>query len=170
MINKYLCLTLMLISFFSLAQDAKEEQAINKVLDQFHQAAANANAKVYLNSLTEDAIFLGTDASERWTKQQFSAFVLPYFNQGKGWLYEVKERNISLLKQNSIAFFDEVLENSKYGYCRGSGVLVQTNDGWKISQYSLSILVPNDATEQVIEQIKHYAQQTKDQQRNEQQQ
>ena len=68
------------------------------MLDVFHQAAANADAKVYLNSLTDDAIFLGTDANERWDKQQFTDFVLPYFNQEKGWLYVMKERNISLLK------------------------------------------------------------------------
>ena len=154
--SKYLWIILTCVSFFSVAQSAKEEQAINKVLDQFHQAAANANAKVYLNSLTDDAIFLGTDASERWTKQQFTAFVLPYFDQGKGWLYVAKDRNISILKQGSVAFFDEVLENSKYGYCRGSGVLIQTNQGWKISQYSLSITVPNDIAKKVVGEIKSY--------------
>ena len=164
MISKTLWIALTFVSFFSMAQGAKEEQAINKVLDQFHQAAANADAPVYLTSLTDDAIFLGTDASERWTKQQFTAFVLPYFNQGKGWVYVVKERNISLLNQNSVAFFDEILENSNYGYCRGSGVLVQTSQGWKISQYSLSLLVPNGVANKVVEQIKHY-----DQQKNEQQ-
>ena len=159
MISKYLWIILTCVSFLSVAQSAKEEQSINKVLDQFHQAAANANAQVYLNSLTDDAIFLGTDASERWTKQQFTAFVLPYFDQGKGWLYVAKDRNISILKQGSVAFFDEVLENSKYGYCRGSGVLIQTNQGWKISQYSLSILVPNGVAVQVTEKIKNYEQQ-----------
>ena len=159
MISKYLWMILAFVSFFVVAQSAKEEQAINKVLDQFHQAAANANAQVYLNSLTDDAIFLGTDASERWTKQQFTAFVLPYFDQGKGWLYVAKDRNINILKQNSVAFFDEVLENSKYGYCRGSGVLIQTKQGWKISQYSLSILVPNGVAVQITEKIKNYEQQ-----------
>lgn len=158
MISKTLLIALTFISFFSMAQEAKEEQAINKALDQFHQAAAEANTQVYLGSLTKDAIFLGTDASERWTKQQFTAFVLPYFKQGKGWLYVVKERNISLLNQKSIAFFDEVLENSKYGFCRGSGVLVQTSEGWKISQYSLSLLVPNGVANKVAKQIKNYEQ------------
>jgi hypothetical protein len=84
---------------------------------------------------------------------------LPYFEQGKGWLYVAKERNISLLNQNAIAFFDEVLENSKYGSCRGSGVLVHTNQGWKISQYSLSLLVPNGAIDAVAKEINNYDQQ-----------
>mgnify|MGYP000653840822 CR=1 FL=1 len=165
MISKTPWVALIFVSFFSIAQSMKEEQAINKVLDQFHQAAANANAQVYLGSLTDDAIFLGTDASERWTKEQFTAFVLPYFNQDKGWLYLAKERNISLLNQSSVAFFDEVLENSNYGLCRGSGVLVLTSEGWKISQYSLSILVPNGVANQVTEQIKHYHQQKNEHQK-----
>jgi len=147
---------LIFISFASAAQASKEEQIISLTLDNFHQAAAEANAKVYLNLLADDAIFLGTDASERWSKKQFSDFVLPYFNLGKGWLYEVKARNVSLLESNSVAFFDEILENKNYGRCRGSGVLIKTSQGWKISQYTLSIMVPNEVAKEVVEQIKSY--------------
>ena len=156
MTNKYLLLALMLMSFFSVAHDNEAEQAIANSLEQFHQAAAQANAQVYLDLLTEDAIFLGTDASERWTKKQFTAFVLPHFNQGSGWLYLVKKRNISLVENTKVAFFDEILENHKYGYCRGSGVLINTKDGWKISQYNLSLLVPNGVAKKVVKQIKHF--------------
>jgi hypothetical protein len=159
MISKTLWIAFTFVSFLSMAQGTKDEQLINELLDNFHQAAAEAKTEVYLSSLTEDAIFLGTDGNERWNKQQFTAYVLPYFNQDKGWLYVVKERNISLLKQNTVAFFDEILENSTYGYCRGSGVLVQTSKGWKISQYSLSVLVPNDVAKKITEQIKNYEQQ-----------
>lgn len=153
---QYLWVIFTCMSFVAQAQQAKEEQAIDKVLSEFHQAAADANAKIYLNLLTDDAIFLGTDATERWTKTQFTDFVLPYFNQGKGWVYVAKERNVSLLSQHKVAFFDEVLENKKYGYCRGSGVLVQTDQGWKISQYNLTFLVPNDIAEQVAATIQTY--------------
>ncbi len=154
MTNKFLYLIFIFISFASSAQVTKEEQIISLTLDKFHQAAAEANAEVYLSLLANDAVFLGTDASERWTKKQFSAFVLPYFNQGKGWLYEMKDRNISLLGDNLVAFFDEILENENYGRCRGTGVLIKTNQGWKISQYNLSIMVPNDVAKKVVEQIK----------------
>ena len=159
MAKKYLWILFLLMSFTSSAQEAHIEGEINKVLDSFHQAAANAKAEQYLTLLTDDAIFLGTDANERWNKKQFTDFVLPYFNQGKGWLYVAKERNISLLEGNSVAFFDEILENKNYGNCRGSGVLVKTVQGWKISQYSLSLLVPNDVAKKVVEQIRHYEQQ-----------
>lgn len=160
MTNRYLSiLFVVMTSFFSSAQAANTEKIVSDVLNAFHQAAAKANAKEYLDLLNDDAIFLGTDASERWTKKQFTEFVLPYFEQGKGWLYVATERNISFSQNNTMAFFDEVLMNKSYGRCRGSGVLVNTKSGWKISQYSLSFLVPNDIASQVTEKIKNYEQQ-----------
>lgn len=156
MIKKILWTVLLCISFVTYGQNIKENKEINQVLDQFHHAAAKADAKVYLNALTDDAIFLGTDASERWTKPQFTAFVLPYFNKGKGWLYEPKDRNISLQQHNSTAFFDEILENKKYGLCRGTGVMTRTTHGWKISQYSLSLMVPNDLAGEITTTIKNF--------------
>ena len=132
--------------------------AINGVLNNFHQAAADAQAKPYFNLLSQDAIFLGTDAIERWSKAEFKAFVVPYFSQGKGWLYTPVERNISVIKQGQVAFFDEILFSKSYGTCRGSGLLVKTNQGWKISQYNLSIPMPNGLAKALVKQIKAFEQ------------
>ena len=131
---------------------------IENVLDNFHQAAANANYKQYFNILTEDAIFLGTAPKERWTKESFSQFAKPHFNKGKGWAYVPVTRNISMLAQGNIAFFDEELKNESYGDCRGSGVIIKTSDGWKIAQYNLSIPLPNEITQGVVKQIEQYKQ------------
>ena len=84
---KYYVLILLFTSFMSGAEEITEKQAVASILDQFHQAAADANTDKYLNLLHDDAIFLGTDASERWTKKQFTTFVQPYFSQGKGWSF-----------------------------------------------------------------------------------
>lgn len=153
---KYYVLIFLFASFMSGAEDITEKQAVSSILDQFHQAATDANADKYLNLLHDDAVFLGTDASERWTKEQFTTFVQPYFAQGKGWSYVSKQRNVSLLPINNIAFFDELLHNNNYGTCRGTGVLIKTKDGWKISQYNLSLPVPNDITKDVVKAIKTY--------------
>jgi len=138
------------------AEEITEKQAVASILDQFHQAAADANADKYLGLLHNEAVFLGTDASERWTKEQFTQFVQPYFTQGKGWSYVSKQRNINLLTKNSIAFFDELLHNKHYGTCRGTGLLIKTNQGWKISQYSLSLPVPNDIAKDIVKVVKTY--------------
>ncbi|WDE04713.1 nuclear transport factor 2 family protein [Thalassomonas viridans] len=128
-------------------------QEVARVLDDFHRAAARADMQTYLGLMTKDAVFLGTDAGERWDKQAFSEFVEPYFSQGKGWLYRPQERHITQSGKN-MAFFDELLSNESYGVCRGSGVLVKTAAGWKIAQYNLSIPLPNAIAKQVVKQIK----------------
>lgn len=135
--------------------------AIEKTLDSFHQAAAVADGKTYFNLLTSDAVFLGTDATERWTKTQFKAFALPYFNQGRGWLYTPTQRYISLNKSSTVAFFDELLDNKNYGVCRGSGVLWLTNEGWKIAQYNLSIPMPNALADDLVKKIQTYTRENK---------
>ena len=137
---------------------ATDEESIDNVLNSFHQAAANAQAKPYFNLLSQDAIFLGTDASERWSKEEFKAFVEPYFSKGTGWLYTPTERNISLVKQGQVAFFDELLFSESYGTCRGSGVLIKTKADWKISQYNLSIPMPNGLAKALVKQIKAFEQ------------
>jgi ketosteroid isomerase-like protein len=153
---KYFALILSLTSVMSDARDITEKQAVAFVLDQFHQAASNANADEYLNLLDDQAIFLGTDVTERWTKKQFTQFVQPYFDEGKGWSYVSQQRNISLLRINKVAFFDEILNHEQYGTCRGTGVLVKTKQGWKISQYNLSFPIPNDIAKNIVKAIKVY--------------
>jgi hypothetical protein len=39
-------------------------------------------------------------------------------------------------------------------------VLVKTNDGWKILQYNLSVVVPNDISSSVVKTIKKFRQLT----------
>jgi hypothetical protein len=142
-------------SFFATATVPVNSE-LDAVLDSFHQAAGEANEEKYLGLLAEDAIFLGTDSAERWNKSEFSAFVKPYFSQGQGWLYQPIKRHITPTQARNIFFFDELLENKSYGRCRGSGLLINTENGWKILQYNLSIPVPNAIALQVVASIKGY--------------
>lgn len=132
------------------------DEEINKSLDAFHRAAAVADFDTYIGLLSQDAIFLGTDGSERWTKTEFSTFVKPYFEKGQGWLYVPTERNISYIASTQVVYFDEILTNESYGETRGSGVMVKTEEGWKIAQYNLSIPMPNAMAKALVEQIKRY--------------
>jgi hypothetical protein len=153
--TKFLALALLIIISFN-AYCQNDKQKIEQVLDIFHQAAADANQKVYLESMTDNAVFLGTDASERWTKLQFSAFVKPYFSKGKGWLYTPVERNITLVTGQNSAYFDELLDSASYGKCRGTGLLLKTKLGWKIAQYSLSVPLPNPIAKDLVREIKKF--------------
>ncbi len=163
--KKYVFMMLILSNVFTYtlahaneaySHQQNEKQAIETVLNSFHQAAATANGKKYFDLLTEDSVFLGTDASERWTKKQFKAFALPYFSKGKGWLYTPIQRHINLHENGKVAFFDELLTNATYGQCRGTGVLWLTDQGWKIAQYNLSIPMPNAIAGDLVKQIQSY--------------
>ena len=146
----FLALTLLLFSFTSYTNDEnKEQEQINSVLNNWHKAAADANAKLYFEALTEDAIFIGTDATENWNKKQFEAFAKPYFDKGKAWDFKPLERHIYLSKDQKTAWFDELLD-TWMKVCRGSGVMVKVGNEWKIQHYVLSMTVPNDNTNEVI--------------------
>ncbi len=130
------------------------KEAVNQVLDGFHQAASEADQKAYFALFHEQGIFLGTDATERWTKADFEDFARPYFRQGIGWSYYPRARHLYFSQDQKTAWFDELLDHDTYGECRGTGVLVLTDDGWKIIQYHLTFPIPNEVVDSVIERIK----------------
>lgn len=130
------------------AQDNPETQ-INNTLNGWHKAAAEANYKNYFDTLTDDAVFIGTDATENWNKPAFQDFAKPYFDKGKAWSFTALERHIYLSKDKKTAWFDELLD-TQMKICRGSGILVFINNQWKIKHYVLSMTIPNDNSDQVI--------------------
>ena len=134
---------------------------VDKTLNEFHQAAAEAKFDEYFSHFAKDGIFIGTDASERWTVETFKAYVAPFFSKGKGWKYTPKIRHISFSPDQKIAWFDEILESASYGTSRGTGVLVLEKADWKISQYQLGFPIPNELAGKFTEEIKAYEAQPK---------
>lgn len=123
---------------------------INLILDNWHKAAGQANFNAYFDVLTEDAIYIGTDPTENWNKDEFIKFSKPYFDKGKAWNFTALERNIYFSSDMKMAWFDELL-NTQMKICRGSGVLVRDEKGsWKIKHYVLSMTIPNDNTDEVV--------------------
>ena len=77
------------------------------------------------------------------------AWAKPIFDKGRAWDFTAMERHIYFDKTGTLAWFDELL-NTQMKICRGSGVLVKQGDDWKVQQYILSTMVPNDQLDQVI--------------------
>jgi hypothetical protein len=127
---------------------------VAETLDHFHQAASKADAATYFDLFAPEGVFIGTDATERWTVEEFKKYAMPHFSKGKGWTYVPKSRHIDLAPGGDVAWFDEILESKSYGTCRGSGVLRRINNQWKISQYHLTIPVPNELAESVVKMIR----------------
>lgn len=147
--TKKIILLLLLILINNLQAQEKSKQEINTTLNHWHQAAAAANFKDYFSVLTEDAFYIGTDASENWNKTDFQAFAKPYFDKGKAWNFTPIERHIYLSDNGKIAWFDELLD-THMKICRGSGVLIRIKNVWKIKHYVLSMTIPNENTNEVV--------------------
>ena len=135
--------------FVQAQQSIGAKEQITSVLDQWHKAAADASFDTYFSLMDQQSIFIGTDAEELWNKQEFMDFAKPYFDRGKAWSFTSVERNIYMDENQKYAWFDELL-STQMELCRGSGILMLTDQGWKIRHYVLSIAVPNEDVDQLV--------------------
>ena len=118
------------------------------VLDALHARAAAADFEGYFDLYTDDAVFLGTDATERWPVAEFREYTRARFATGVGWTYAPVERHLA--GTGDVIWFDELLEGEALGPCRGTGVLRRVDGRWRIAHYSLTVLVPNEIVEDVV--------------------
>ena len=126
------------------------DPAIGKLLDAWHHAAATADEDVSFGSMADDAIYLGTDATERCTRVEFMAWGKKYFERESAWSFEPYNRTIYVSSDGQFAWFEELLK-TWMGVCRGSGVLTCDTEGkWKIQHYNLAVTVPNDLMQDFI--------------------
>lgn len=136
----------------------KPTHSVDEVMDLWHMAASKADYEGYFGSFTSDSsIFMGTDATERWTIGEFKEWAKPYFDRGSAWTNVPKFRKVYYNSDSTVAWFDEELATVAYGELRGSGVLVLGKNGWTIDHYNLAIPIPNDLAKGFIAKMKEYA-------------
>lgn len=145
--NRLTLLLFSLLSFYMTAQNSSD--MVSKLMNDWHKAAAEANFNEYFSKMHSNAVYMGTDATERWNKADFMSYSKPYFDKGKAWNFKTLKRNITFSKDKKTAWIDELLD-TQMKICRGSGVLIYEKKQWKIIQYVLSMTVPNDKTTEVI--------------------
>lgn len=153
-----LLLFFILTIFFNItqAQDVIKHDSLLIVnadgfVAEWHKNAADADL-VYFDKIAVDGIYIGTDATELWTKDEFYSWGKKYFDRGKAWSFTTISRNIHLSGDRKYAWFDELLETGM-GLCRASGVLRAVDDSWEIVHYHLSITIPNESVDDVKEII-----------------
>lgn len=156
---KKIILTLLFLSLITACKKEKTtsnseetkltKQHINNIVNNWHKAASEANFENYFNIMDSISVFIGTDATENWSKSEFSKFSKPYFNKGNAWSFQPLERNIYINKNQDFAWFDELL-NTWMGVSRGSGVLEKKGGKWKLKHYVLSVTTPNDNINEII--------------------
>src|SRR5579863_5298666 len=129
------------------------QQQVAAVLDDCHQAASVAAEARYFGYFAPNGVFMGTDATERWTVAEFREWAKPQFRRKAAWSFKPRERHVELSADRRTAWFDEMLDTPNLGLCRGSGVLVLTGGKWKIAQYNLSVPIPNALVNGIVKQI-----------------
>jgi ketosteroid isomerase-like protein len=140
--------------FLAAAATQPNAADVNRVMDDWHKAAADADEARYFGFAAPEFVFLGTDATERWDLASFRAFAHPYFAKGKAWTFLPRDRHVTLSPGGDVAWFDEKLDSASYGECRGSGVLRKIGGSWKIAHYNLTIPIPNELAKEFVARIR----------------
>ncbi len=77
---KYLLLSLVMLAAATAAVANDDRDAVNQTLNALHHNASVADLDEYFSLYHDSAIFIGTDASEVWTKEAFKAYAKPHFD------------------------------------------------------------------------------------------
>ena len=136
-----------------LTESPNNRADIDTLLNQWHHAAATADADGFFGKMTPDGIYLGTDATERWLRDELRDWSKKFFDREVAWVFRPYDREIYFSKDGQTAWFEELLDTPHMGICRGSGVLSLTTEGWKIKHYDLALMVPNEKMKAVQETL-----------------
>ena len=132
-----------------------ESFRVSIALADLHDAASKADGTRYFNHFAADAVFMGKGDGERWTLDEWKNFADPYFSKGNGWTYFARQRKIKVAADGKTASFVEQLDNGSAGETSGTGVLLRTDAGWKITQYNLA---SEDLEKALVEMIQKQSQ------------
>ena len=122
--------------------DADFRKQVNAFVDRWHDDAANTRPD-YFDKIAPQGVYIGTDKTEVWTRDQFKAWAKPYWDKKKAWSFTAQKRNVYFSPDRKYVWFDEQL-NTQMGTCQASGVLRNTGKGFLIEHYQLSLAVPNE--------------------------
>lgn len=148
MVRKVLFVGFVVFSLVGFAQN-KHEKTLNQLLDAWHLDATKADFNAYFGKTDASFVFLGTAPGERWNKQQFMDFSLPYFQKGKAWDFKASNRKWQFSSDSTMAWFDEDLDTWMKS-CRGSGIVRYDGLEWKIVYYNLTVLIENEKIKEFI--------------------
>jgi hypothetical protein len=138
--------------FLSLVGAARAEtdpvlaRQVNAFVDEWHDDAANARM-AYFDKMAKDGVYIGTDRTELWQRDDFKSWAKKYFERKSAWSFKATRRNV--YASGDLIWFDELLDTPNMGHCMASGVIRKTRDGFEIMHYQLSMAVPNEVNDKV---------------------
>ena len=145
------------------AQDAPVTAPLDTLLDRWHRAAATADSATFFGTMSADAVYLGTDAAERWTRDSMARWAAPYFRRDTAWAFTPLHREWYFADDGRTAWFEEHLDSPHMGVVRGSGVATRVRESgalsgvgsaWELRHYNLALAVPNERMDAVQEAMR----------------
>ncbi|HYD90904.1 MAG TPA: nuclear transport factor 2 family protein, partial [Flavobacterium sp.] len=133
--------------------EEKEKLIIDSLMNSWHQAAARGDEEAFFGAMTEDGVYIGTDATERWTRDELKSWSARFFERDTAWSFIPVSRNIHIGDDGKTAWLDELLD-TWMGTCRSTAILTHEEGRWAIKYYHLSIAVPNEKVDGYLELIK----------------
>ncbi|MFZ6673600.1 nuclear transport factor 2 family protein [Undibacterium sp. Xuan67W] len=138
----------------SQAEQPAEIKALHVFLDEWHDDAAHSRL-AYFDKIAKNGVYIGTDKTERWTRDEFKAWGKVHFERPSAWAFKAINRHIAMSSDKTWFWFDEQLA-TQMGICQASGVVHKTDKGFEIEHYQLSIAVPNPLVNQLVDSIKKF--------------
>ena len=148
----FLSLSSSLVGVAHAETDAALAKQVNAFVDEWHDDADNARM-AYFDKMAQDGVYIGTDRSELWRRDEFKAWAKKFFERKSAWSFKATRRNVYASADKSVIWFDELLDTPNMGPCMASGVIRKTAKGFEIVHYQLSMAVPNEVAGQVTKLI-----------------
>ena len=134
--------------------DADVTSRVNAFVDAWHQDAAHARP-AFFDKIASDGIYIGTDKTERWTREAFREWAKPAFARPVAWAFTPLHRNVRVSPDRTFVWFDEQVRSSM-GILQATGVMRPAADSFEMVHYQLSIAVPNEIIPEVTGAIKAF--------------
>ncbi|SMG38436.1 SnoaL-like domain-containing protein [Marivirga sericea] len=146
--KKLLALSLFLMPFGVFAQSPTK--TINQFMDNWHKAAATADEEKFFGSMTENGVYLGTDKTEKWTRDEMAKWADEHFQKESAWSFKAISRDVYFSEDGKTAWLNEKLD-TWMGVCKGTAILVLKDNSWKIALYDLSVTIDNEKIDAFLE-------------------
>jgi len=134
--------------------DADVTSRVNAFVDAWHQDAAHARP-AFFDKIASDGIYIGTDKTERWTREAFREWAKPAFARPVAWAFTPLHRNVRVSPDRTFVWFDQQVRSSM-GILQATGVMRPAADSFEMVHYQLSIAVPNEIIPEVTGAIKAF--------------
>jgi hypothetical protein len=145
---------LLLFTGFAFGQTNKSDQddlkaeitAVNELMDKIDAEFEKGDVTTFLASLTDDALFCGTDPTEFWNTEQYRGMQDPESNENWSGFKYIDDRVVKVApdRNSAIVVNQFVIDWSPRIPLRNDFHLIKTDEGWKVFFVNIAFIPKNE--------------------------